>query len=81
MKVSKFEEYSSEKLVETFEFSDVVSACEFMKKCFDLFNELDHHPDYFCLDGKKVTIKTITHSEGRVTDKDLDLVDKMKTLS
>jgi pterin-4a-carbinolamine dehydratase len=51
-----------------------------MKTIVDVFNELDHHPDYFCLEGKKVIIKTTTHSKGGVTDKDNEVVKRLKGL-
>jgi len=67
-------------LEESFNFKDIYEAIEFIKKSCDVFNELDHHPDYFCLEGKKVTIKTTTHSEGGVTEKDYEVVDSLKSL-
>lgn len=70
----------SEMLTEEFNFKDIYEAIEFMKKSCDVFNELDHHPDYFCLEGKKVAIKVTTHSEGGVSDKDYEVIEELKNL-
>jgi 4a-hydroxytetrahydrobiopterin dehydratase len=67
-------------LTEKFNFNDIYEAMEFMRKSCMLFNLIDHHPDYFCLDGKSITIKLTTHSEGRVTDKDYEVIDRLKSL-
>lgn len=67
-------------LKEYFNFKDIYEAIEFMKSACDVFNELDHHPDYFCLEGKTVSIRTTTHSEGGVTDKDFELVERLEEL-
>jgi len=78
--LKEFFENKEQVLEETFNFKDIYEAIEFIKKSCDVFNELDHHPDYFCLEGKKVTIKTTTHSEGGVTEKDYEVVDSLKSL-
>jgi len=67
-------------LSEEFNFKDIYEAIEFIKKSCDVFTELDHHPDYFCLDGKTVKIKITTHTEGEITDKDIEVVDRLKQL-
>ncbi len=67
-------------LIEKFNFSDIYRAIEFVKSSCDVFTELDHHPDYFCLNGKTVEIRLTTHSQGGVSQKDSEVVDKMKGL-
>lgn len=67
-------------LTEEFNFKDVVEATEFMRKSCSLFNLINHHPDYFCLEGKKITIKITTHSQGGVTYKDHEVMDRLKAL-
>ena len=78
--LKRFIESEGSVLVEHFNFKDIYEAIEFIKKSCDVFDELDHHPDYFCLEGKKVTIKITTHSEGGVTDKDYDVVERLEEL-
>ena len=67
-------------LTESFNFKDIYEATEFMRKALNLFNLVDHHPDYFCLEGKTVIIKITTHSEGRVTAKDHEVIERLKAL-
>jgi 4a-hydroxytetrahydrobiopterin dehydratase len=67
-------------LTEEFNFKDIYEATEFMRKALNLFNLMDHHPDYFCLEGKKITIKITTHSQGGVTYKDHEVVDRLRWL-
>jgi 4a-hydroxytetrahydrobiopterin dehydratase len=78
--LKEFFQKSDTELVESFNFKDIYEAVEFMKKACDVFNELDHHPNYFCLEGKTIKIKLTTHSEGGVTDKDFEVVDSLKGL-
>ena len=80
MYLKRFVEANESVLTEEFNFKDIYEAIEFIKKSCDVFNELDHHPDYFCLEGKKVIIKTTTHSKGGVTDKDHEVVKRLKGL-
>ena len=80
MKINKFTEYNQSELVETFEFLDVYETCEFVKRSCDVFNELDHHPNYFLMEGKFVTIKTSTHTENAVTEKDRELIERLRLL-
>lgn len=75
-----FAKQDQTKLIEHFNFKDIYEAVEFIKSACEVFNELDHHPDYFCLDGKTVTIKIFTHSEGKVTDKDFEVVETLEEL-
>jgi 4a-hydroxytetrahydrobiopterin dehydratase len=78
--LKEFFQKSDTELVESFNFKDIYEAVEFMKKACDVFNELDHHPNYFCLEGKTIKIKLTTHSEGGVTDKDFEVVDSLRGL-
>jgi 4a-hydroxytetrahydrobiopterin dehydratase len=78
--LKKFLKGDDLKLTEHFNFTGVVEAVDFMRGACDVFDELDHHPDYFCLDGKTVTIQIWTHSEGKVTDKDFEVVETLEEL-
>jgi len=77
MYLKRFVESNEKVLTEEFNFKDIYEAIEFIKKSCDVFNELDHHPDYFCLEGKKIIIKTTTHSKGGVTDKDSEVIERI----
>ena len=78
--LESFHKKEQKKLIEYFNFKDIYEALEFVKKACDVFNELDHHPDYFCLEGNKVTINMFTHSEMSVTDKDFEVVERLEEL-
>jgi len=78
--LKEFSKKPESSLKEIFHFKDIYEAIEFMKKSFDVFNEFDHHPDYFCLEGETVTIKITTHSENKVTDLDFEVVERLEEL-
>ena len=78
--LKQFFEQDKSVLEESFNFKDIYEAIEFVQKSCDVFNELDHHPDYFCLEGKTVRIKISTHSEGKVTDIDFEVVERLEEL-
>jgi len=78
VKIEKFKR--NEKLKQQFDFKDIYEAVEFVKKSCDVFTELDHHPDLFSLEGKSVMIEITTHDVGGITDKDLEVVERLKSL-
>lgn len=63
----------------TFDCGDVVKATNFVKKVMYLAEQRDHHPSIF-VNRFIVTIEVITHSENRVTDKDLDLMQDIEKI-
>ena len=65
-------------LKETFNFLNMGEAIIFIRKACDIFEEADHHPDMFCLKGKQLEIHLTTHSEGGVTDKDIQVMNMLK---
>ena len=65
-------------LKETFNFLNMDEAIDFIRKACDIFEESDHHPDLFCLKGKQLEIHLTTHSEGGVTEKDVEVMDMLK---
>jgi pterin-4a-carbinolamine dehydratase len=75
-----FENSDKSILKETFNFNDVYEAIDFIRKACDIFEESDHHPDMFCLKGKQLEIHLTTHSQGGVTDKDIQVMDMLKKL-
>ncbi len=68
------------KLTKEFEFKNFTEAVEFIDKIKEIANAMDHHPDLFLHDYKYVTVTSITHSEGKITEKDYKLtgdIDKL----
>jgi 4a-hydroxytetrahydrobiopterin dehydratase len=61
------------KLIKEFEFTDFLKAVEFVNKIVPLAESADHHPDIFIHAYKKVRIELMTHSKGKITDKDYNL--------
>lgn len=62
-------------LTKEFTFQNFSDAMIFANKVAEIAEELDHHPDILIHDYNKVTIKTTTHSEGKVTQKDHKLAE------
>ena len=56
-----------------FSFADFSEALAFVNCVGKLAEAADHHPDMFIHDYKHVRITLMTHSEGKVTDKDRSL--------
>jgi 4a-hydroxytetrahydrobiopterin dehydratase len=75
--LNKFLENSGDKLIKVYNFKDIYKAIQFVKKACDIFNELDHHPDYFCLEGNNVTIHLSTHSVGGISEKDYEVIERL----
>jgi len=64
---------TNNKIEKEFTFKGFNEALKFINRVGDLANEYDHHPDIFLHDYKQVKIILTTHSEGKVTEKDLKL--------
>lgn len=62
-----------------FKFKDFKEALDFVNKVGELAEEANHHPDIE-LSWGKVVINLITHSEGKITEKDYALAKKIDTL-
>jgi 4a-hydroxytetrahydrobiopterin dehydratase len=76
--LNNFENSNQSILKETFNFLNMSEAIDFIRKACDIFEKSDHHPDVFCLKGKQLEIHITTHSEGKVTDKDIQVMDMLK---
>ena len=59
-----------------FIFTDFMQAFEFMKRCAQYANELDHHPDWSNA-WNKVSVNLSTHAEGQITQLDIQMAKKM----
>lgn len=51
-------------------------AMRFVNRVADLAEEADHHPDIL-INYRRVTLSLATHSAGGITQKDLDLAEKI----
>ena len=80
-KIRRFNESNNmDKLKEDFNFLNLKEAMDFIRKSCDVFDDMDHHPDLFCLKGKSIRIELITHSEGEVTEKDFEVLERLEEL-
>ena len=68
------------KLIKEFDLGNFVKAIEFINKITPLAENADHHPDILIHSYKKVRIELMTHSEGKITDKDYDMAKRIDLL-
>ncbi|WP_291858776.1 4a-hydroxytetrahydrobiopterin dehydratase [Marinilabilia sp.] len=67
-------------LTRTFVLSNFVKAVEFVNKIVPIAEEADHHPDIEIFAYKKVKVKLISHDVGEITEKDVNLAEKISNL-
>jgi 4a-hydroxytetrahydrobiopterin dehydratase len=60
----------NETLVHDYEFKDFVAAMAFVNRVADVAEEVNHHPDILVHGWNKVRLTLTTHSEGKLTDND-----------
>ncbi|RCW37444.1 4a-hydroxytetrahydrobiopterin dehydratase [Marinilabilia salmonicolor] len=68
-------------LARTFELNNFVEAIEFVNKIVPIAESADHHPDIEIFGYKKVKIKLMSHDVGEITDKDVNLAEKISSLA
>lgn len=66
-------------LSKEFEFEDFSEAMSFVNEVAKISEESNHHPK-ITIDYNKVKIESYTHDEGRVTDKDYDLMKRISSM-
>ena len=66
----------NKKLFKAFKFSDFVQAFEFMRLVAILAEAMDHHPEWSHV-YNEVETNLVTHSEGGITQLDIDLAKKI----
>lgn len=66
----------NKKLFKAFKFSDFAQAFEFMSLVAILAEAMDHHPEWSNV-YNNVEINLVTHSEGGITQLDIDLAKKI----
>ncbi len=60
-------------LEKEFLLKDFMGAVDFVNQIAKIAEDADHHPDIFLHSYNKVRLNLMTHSEGRITQKDHDL--------
>jgi 4a-hydroxytetrahydrobiopterin dehydratase len=68
------------KWVKEFTFPNFVEAVNFVNKIVPLAENADHHPDICIHSYKKVRIELITHSKGKITEKDYNLANEIEKI-
>ena len=53
-----------------YEFKDFVAAMAFVNRVADVAEEVNHHPDILVHEWNNVRLTLTTHSEGKLTDND-----------
>ena len=69
--------YTGEVIEKQYNLSDFVDAIDFVNDVAELAEDANHHPD-ITISYNKVTIVLWTHSEGGVTQKDIDLASEVE---
>jgi 4a-hydroxytetrahydrobiopterin dehydratase len=67
-------------LTRDFEFGDFAQALAFVNRVGEVAEELNHHPDILVHGWNKVRLTLSTHSEGKVTDADHRLAERIDAL-
>ena len=71
----------NDQLTRTFELKDFVEAVDFVKKLVPTAEETQHHPDIEIFSYKKVKIKLISHDVGEITDRDVDMAERINQIA
>jgi 4a-hydroxytetrahydrobiopterin dehydratase len=69
-----------ESLVKDYEFKDFVEAMAYVNRVADAAEAVDHHPDILIHGWNKVRLTLTTHSEGKVTDNDREMAERIDGL-
>lgn len=56
-------------LEKAFEFDSYLEGVDFARRCGEMAEEMNHHPDLL-IQWRKVTVSVVTHSAGGLTDLD-----------
>lgn len=72
--------WADDSIARTFEFSDFVGAMGFVTRVALEAEKVNHHPD-IDIRWNRVTLTLSTHSEGGLTQNDLDLADTVDGLA
>jgi len=67
-------------IVRDLEFDDFKAAMAAVNRVADLAEATNHHPDILVHGYNRVRLKLTTHSEGRVTDADHEMANRIDTI-
>lgn len=71
-------ERSGEAIVKTYTFDTFLDGIDFINRVAGIAEDVDHHPD-ITVHYRRVTFTLWTHSEGGLTERDLDLAEKIES--
>jgi 4a-hydroxytetrahydrobiopterin dehydratase len=60
-----------DEIVKRYDFPDFIAAIDFVRRVADRAEAANHHPD-IAIHYNKVTLTLSTHSEGGITEKDIE---------
>ena len=69
-----------EALIRDYEFKDFVAAIAFVNQVAEAAEEANHHPDILVHGWNKVRLTLTTHSEGKLTDNDRAMAERIDGL-
>ncbi|MEX1000756.1 MAG: 4a-hydroxytetrahydrobiopterin dehydratase [Crocinitomicaceae bacterium] len=64
-------------LTKTYELNGFKEITEALTKIADKADEMQHHPDVEIFEYKKVKFKLMTHDQGKITEKDHQMAQKI----
>lgn len=73
-------QHHNTEIVRQFEFKDFAEAMVFVNSVAELAERVGHHPD-IAITWNKVLLTLATHSEGGITEKDIDLAGRIDELT
>ena len=69
-----------ESLIRDYTFKDFIGAIAFVNRVADVAEEHNHHPDILIHGWNKVRLELTTHSEGKLTDNDRAMAERIDAL-
>lgn len=73
-------EHNKKQIERTFDFDEFFESIDFVNAVAEIAEEMDHHPD-LDIRFNKVRVVLSTHSKGGITDLDLEVAEKIDTLT
>ncbi len=68
-------------IVRDLDFKDFAGAMAYVNRVAELAEEANHHPDILVHGWNKVRLTLFTHTEGRVTDADRRMAERIDALT
>jgi 4a-hydroxytetrahydrobiopterin dehydratase len=69
-----------ESLIRDYEFKDFAGAMAFVNQVAEAAEEANHHPDILVHGWNKVRLTLTTHSEGKLTDNDRAMAERIDAI-